>query len=267
MKHKLATALIAVTAGGLSTLYAWEHWPRPQVMASLGAPPTLSPLGAYKDAADPSAPAQGATPAISRLPSLHSKADEFARLTAAGATPEMLSKAYDYAKDCLNERAAQRYQLQTTGNLLQIPPGIAQKCSLGDGDPTSVTWKRILEARVKLNAYGAIEDVLEARRTAFVDDPEGWKRLRDEAKSNGLAGAEPMVLGGESQAAYEEGDYYKAAVYAIASVLGRDQEAGRTTDVLKDKLVAQAMARLPAEQQQSVISEGQDLARKWRKVS
>lgn len=273
MKYKLGvivTAIIGIGAGATYYMRGTPGGASPEGVKF--APTTLSPMGAYSypsSAATSSAPAQEVTaPTLGRLPPpLHPKAEEFARLTAAGATPAMLSKAYDYAKDCINERAAQRYEHQTTGNLLQIPPRVAQKCSLGEGDPTDVTWKRILKARVELNAYGAIADVYEARRTAFADDPEGWKRLRDEAQRNGLANAEPVLLGGESQAAYEEGDYRKAAVYAVASALGMAQAAGTTSDVLKDRRVAQAMAQIPADQQQNVINEGHVLARKWRKVS
>lgn len=76
-----------------------------------------------------------------------------------------------------------------------------------------------------------------------------------------------MVLGGESQAAFEAGDYYKAAVYAVASALGTAKEAGVESDLRKDKRVAQALSRLPADQQQIVIDEGQELARKWKNAS
>jgi hypothetical protein len=264
-------ALVAASAviAGLAAYLNHDHpVVKEEVTFASSAPSALSTGDETKPAASTTtrvaAPPPQAPPA-KLIP--QEKAQQYAALTVPGATPEMLSQAYVFAKHCIVERRSYAFGLETTGQGTITHPQSAVKCALGPGDPENATWKRILQARVQLNAFGAITDVLDARWKAYADDPEGWKRLYKQAYENGLNGAEPVVIGGESDRAYQEGDYRKAAVYAVAHAIGFAQEAGvENVDLGKDRLFAQAIDKVAPDQRQLIVIEGHELARKWRKA-
>jgi len=267
-RRPIALVAALAVAAGLAAYLNRDHPAVKQATTFASRAPSVLSVGSD---VTPTPPAQAAAPTQATpraAPTPQTKVEQYAAWTAPNATPEMLSQAYVYAMHCIVERRVYQYGLETTGQGTETHPQAFQKCALGPGHPDNATWKRILEARVKLNAYGAISDVLDARSTAFADDPEGWKRLYNEAYRKGLEGAEPVVMTGESVMAYMEGDYRKAAIYAIASAIGRAQEAGLpNVDLDKEHRVVQAMAKVPVDQRPIVIIEGQELARKWRKAS
>ena len=81
-------------------LQSWDHWPRPQVTSSLGAPPAVSAMGAYKDATDahnlatndrPSTHAPGSSPA--RIRPIRRAAPTFRSDTAGDLARRLLNGA------------------------------------------------------------------------------------------------------------------------------------------------------------------------------
>jgi hypothetical protein len=105
MKHKLATALISISAGGLIAFYTWEHWPRPQVTASLGAPPAGSLMAAYPDAGKPAEPTKpDVAPAAPVAPSMQPASLSAEYAAKANGTPTQKMEAYKMVERCLDSR-------------------------------------------------------------------------------------------------------------------------------------------------------------------
>jgi len=281
MKHKLATALIIISAGGLSALYALEHWPRAQVTAALGAPPTLSPLGAYKDTTDAATPATPpmtppapkAAPTTSpQVASLHPKDAEFDRLTATHATPAMLSRAYEIYEDCRRETNALRAGTQTD-------TAAPNRCQLAPGKPDTSTLKRMLEARVLRSDYGAWIDTVSERKGAFADDPVRWRELVAKAYEDGKRNGEPTVMAAEFRTFYEEGRalhaagqlaeaqaaYRQAGTYAVAHAANLARQNGQQqADLARDEAWRTVKPLLAASEQAEAINAGKVLAKNWK---
>jgi hypothetical protein len=269
----LAVLALACAAGA-----AWWFTPPnpPPAIVMLGPAPTLSVIQAGDErAAKPVPSPVAAAPQPVPRPELHPLAEEFKRLTAPGATPAMLSQAFDMAKDCRNQ----------SSNLAQgvSPPPMRAKqyCKLAPGQyEDAALQRRMIEARVARNDFGAVVDVSLARSDAFADDPAAWRRLKAEAARKGREEGEPVAMAGEFTAEYERAGalqangqyaeaaaaYRQAAVYAIAGAINLAKENGQAPpDLSQDRSVKQAMNKVPAAQQLAVINEGRELAAKWRR--
>ncbi len=275
-RNTVLTALTITCGGGLVGFYAWDYWPHAADIRVFG--PSLMPeiMAAGKDVTSTSPPSAQPTPqavATPATPPLHSKAGEFTRLTAAGATPAMLSRAFELAADCRRQADALVVGVETS---LQA----AQRCGLEPGQPDAATMRRMLEARVQRNDFGAWIDVQRERTGAFADERERWRQLVAEAYRNGKEQAEPTVMVAEFQSEYERANalraagqateaqaaYRQAAVYAVASAIGTAQENGKANpDVFTDRSVQLAMGAIPSDQRAAIVNEGRAVAAKWRK--
>jgi len=268
-------AVIAVSGGYAG--WRWYSQSDPSEPATFATTPrSVFAAGNEIAAASPSpaAPAPATAPARAGAAPLHAKEAEFKRLTIAGATPAMLSQAFELARECRNEASALAGNVQTS--VLS-----EHRCELAPGEPDTATMKRMLEARVQRADFGAWVDVMRERSGAFSDDPQRWRQLVAEAYSIGKARAEPSVMAAEYQSALDRGDalraagqateaqaaYREAAVYAVASAVGTGLENGRDIDVSKDKSFAAVAPRLASAEREQVITEGKQLAQHWRRPS
>jgi hypothetical protein len=278
--------VVALVAAGVLTFAAYERYkptPAQPAVATLGPAPRVSVMAAGNDDA---ASRVAVTPAPrvvadAAQPALHRKDAEFVRLTAAGATPAMLSRAYEIAADCEREAQALAGGQQTN-------PQASQKCGLPPGKPDAATMQRMLAARVQRNDFGAWGDVMQ-HRASFDDDPQAWRALVKDAWQNGVAHAEPSVMAAEASSLIARGDalrasgqvadaqaaYSEAAANAVASAIGVARENDRArielggtpkgnVDLATDVGVKTAFAKLSTAERRAAVEQGIVIAQRWK---
>jgi hypothetical protein len=279
-RRRVGVGLVSVLA--LAGVLTFALLPTPPATHSSSVPsPGASLIAAYSDAPKDEAAASAAGQVVATkprpgLPTLHPKDAEFDRLTAPNATPAMLSRAFELAKDCKNEATALAGGVQTSplsAHRCQLPPGKWQ-------DPATV--KRMLEARVQRADFGAWVDVAMERTGAFADDPARWRQLVAEAYNTGKAKSEPTVMKAEAgvlldraealhaagQLAEAKEAYRQAAAFAVASAIGTGWENKQTqVDLAADKSVQAIWPKLAAAERKEAITAGKALAQNWRKPS
>jgi hypothetical protein len=273
-KTRITLAVLALScAAGAAWWFTPPHPPSASV--TLGPAPTLSVIQAGDERAAKPAPSPvAAAPQPAPRPELHPLSGEFKRLTAPGATPAMLSRAFDLVRDC-------RIQDRNLAAGVQPPPMQAkQYCKLAPGQyEDDALTRRMIEARIQRADFGAVNDLQSEYFGAYRNDRATYRQLQKEAVRIGLERGEPVVLSGEyavesarAEALRESGDlagaaaaYRQAAVYAVASAIGQEKENGRPSPNAQ-KSVELAMGKVPVDQQAAVINEGRELAAKWRKT-
>jgi len=284
MKHKLATALIAISAGGLG-LYAGEHWPRPQVTASMGAPPTLSPMAAYPDTAQeqPAAPQVVAqTPAepttAPQLSVLHPGDPVFDKLADPAASYADHRRAYEMAKLCASENST---RVRMRAHPCELSPGKWQDAE---------TRKRLITECAEAGDCWADlhSESPEGRYAAFTNQAE-FDALEERSRKVALAKADPFALAyaaaelqtaaaalrasaaahgrpepPEVRAALMRSLAYEVAANAGIAMLNRQQYDPKTDPDLREQMVH--FASLSAQEVKEATNEGLKLAQVFRKA-
>ena len=271
----IAAAIVVLAGGGYALLFE--------------KPPPLRgmPLGSLKQPSpmmiDPSAPVVAQAPASMQAPTpspkataappptvLHPKAAEYERLTAPGATPAMLSEAFELVLSCRREANVLAHGVQTH-------PLSKERCQLPPGEPQAAALKRMLKARVARADFNAYADVQRERTGVYADDPEGWKALVKEAREVGIKRGEPIVMLAEAGTQLSRGEtlqemgmlaeaqaaYQLALRYQVAHALGM-AKLNRQPENLSTPSITDLTARVasPAARE-SAIEEGRKLARNW----
>lgn len=221
--------------------------------------------------AKPAAPAAQVRPHTPR-----SHDEEFRSLIQSDAPLAASYLAYDWIKQCLNER-------EFAARKVEYWPS----CGLSDRNVDNVELRRQLVTRLaRAGSFCAIEDLHwegpNSSFRAFADDPKGHARLLEEAHDVGLAMGEPCVLSGEAVNRQSRGDlwrlvgatqrareeYLRALAYSIASVAGLAKQNGAPLPERDDPKMQEALRkygdRLEPQDRDAAIAEGERIAQGWQ---
>ena len=272
----LVAAVIAIVVIGTASVLTYQHWPRAQVIATLGAPANVSPMSAYRDTAG--LPLSVFAPAsASPLQQIGivvekplTKQQQYDKLKNGSASERM--QAYQIVKGCLEPEAVWEANRQ---NGISIPrPNTVANCGdLSPGTTQNDEERRaLLIPAVRAGAKGAFAALMQMEGPGgFMEYmghppiPEAqWDALMVEAKEAGRVTADPDTMEvhiarvTNNPNATQE-DRARAIEYTVAAYVRRfDGQLPRPIDeFVKESPRVQALIKtLPPEVAQQAIAAG-----------